>query len=150
MYQADNYVLARQKLGLNQSEVAEKLGLKQSIISRIENGKAQKLYKELIDFYVENGIDENLLTQKSENTEVSKEKEEEFEKIKKENSFLMRELLEVRRELSKAKDKVIELQDDIISKFSNSTPELGKDKTCIESEFMDEEENNTTIYRSIA
>ena len=135
MYQEDNYVIARQKLGFSQKEVANKIGLKQSIISKIENGKSQKLYKELIDFYVENGIDENLLIQQSET--ISNKKEEEIEKIKEEVSFLMRELLEVRRELSKAKDKVIQLQDDLIDKFSNSNQELGKHKVYLtEGDFV--------------
>ena len=128
MYQGNNYLLARQKLGFSQKEVAEIVGLKQSIISNIENGKSQKLYKEVIEFYVSKGIDENLLIQKLENEVEPKSiiKENEVEKIKEENSFLMRELLEVRRELSKAKDRVIQLQDDIIGKFSSS--ELGKHK----------------------
>lgn len=128
MYQGINYLLARQKLGLNQKEVAKKVGLKQSIISNIENGKAQKLYKELIDFYVSQGIDKNTLIQESESVELESMQLEtnEVEKIKNENTSLLRENYSLAKELAEARKELSNLYKNIV--MNNLKVDLGKRK----------------------
>lgn len=122
MNQPNRYLEARKKLSLKQIEVAEKVGLEQSIISKVENGKAQKLYDELVDFYVSKGIDKEWLLETFDSEES--EWKTKYEESQKEVSSLKDELLQVRRELSEIKDRFIAFQELAFQKMNGI--EMGK------------------------
>lgn len=71
-----NIAKLRKSLGLTQSEFCKKIGLSQSYLSELENGK-KNLYKDqyekIVEIFGEDTV-ENFLEQKDENTNISNEK----------------------------------------------------------------------------
>lgn len=71
-----NIAKLRKSLGLTQSEFCKKIGLSQSYLSELENGKKnlyEDQYQKIVEIFGEDTV-ENFLEQKDENTNISNEK----------------------------------------------------------------------------
>lgn len=71
-----NIAKLRKSLGLTQSEFCKKIGLSQSYLSELENGKKnlyEDQYEKIVEIFGEDTV-ENFLEQKDENTNISNEK----------------------------------------------------------------------------
>lgn len=71
-----NIAKLRKSLGLTQSEFCKKIGLSQSYLSELENGKKnlyEDQYEKIVEIFGEDTV-ENFLEQKHENTNISNEK----------------------------------------------------------------------------
>lgn len=71
-----NIAKLRKSLGLTQSEFCKKIGLSQSYLSELENGKKnlyEDQYEKIVEIFGKDTV-ENFLEQKDENTNISNEK----------------------------------------------------------------------------
>ncbi len=163
MNQGLRFKTARDFLRYSQAQIADLVGISQNSISKIEGNKTDKPNFRYVVFLRDNGISQDWLLEEKgemvlENSKaiLNKEKVDKNQtlhipivhELKKENEFLKNENRTLRSELREVRAKLDSIQDALTQKFLGL--ELGKDKTCIISEFVNEEEKNTAVYRSIA